>query len=336
MDTATTTSTSTIQVARTDAAATDHGHPPRRRRPLGRIVVFGLTLAAISGLLGQIGSFGAIVDALRHASWPWVLLALTMSALTFPAAAFSLRAGYGDHVTLRTGTSLQLSSKFVNLVTPAGLGSTALTVGFQRRAGIDATSALTTDVAMGLVSGVVEVALALVCASVAGRRLDLGELPPGAGRIALIVVLVLGVVVAIVARIPRVRTAVVPHLRRMWATIRRLAGSPRTTLTIAASSLVTVTLYGLCLAASVRAFGGDVPLATVIVVNWAATTLGNVAPVPGGLGVAEAGLVAGLTAAGMPTDVAVAAALTHRVATFWLPPIAGWFALRGLRRRHLV
>ena len=99
---------------------------------------------------------------------------------------------------------------------------------------------------------------------------------------------------------------------------------------------MTVTLYSLCLAASVRAFGGDVPLATVIVVNWAATTLGNVAPVPGGLGVAEAGLVAGLTAAGMPTDVAVAAALTHRVATFWLPPIAGWFALRGLRRRHLV
>ena len=189
---------------------------------------------------------------------------------------------------------------------------------------------------MGLVSGVVEVCLALASAWFAGRRLDLGGLPPGAGRIALIAVLVIGVVVAIVARIPRVRAAVGPHLRRMWETLRRLARSPRRTLTIAASSLVTVTLYSLCLAACVRALGGDVSFATVVVVNWAATTLGNVAPVPGGLGVAEAGLVAGLTASGVPTDVAVAAALTHRVATFWLPPIAGWFALRHLRRRELV
>ena len=65
-------------------------------------------------------------------------------------------------------------------------------------------------------------------------------------------------------------------------TIGRLARSPRATLTIAASSLVAVGLYALCLAACVRAFGGAVPLASIVVVNWAATTLGNVAPVPGG------------------------------------------------------
>jgi glycosyltransferase 2 family protein len=311
--------------------------PARRRRgPLGRIAVIGLTLVAVSGLLGQIGSLGAIVDALRRANWPWVIVALGVSALTFPAAAVGLRAGYGNHVTLRTGTALQLASKFANLMAPAGLGSTALTVGFQGRAGIDATSALTTDVAMGLVSGVVEVGLALVCAWIAGRHLDLGGLPPGTGRVALIAVLAIGVIAIIAAGIPRVRAAIAPHLRRMWDTLRGLARSPRRTLTIAASSLLTVTLYSLCLAACVHALGGDVSFATVVVVNWAATTIGNVAPVPGGLGVAEAGLVAGLTAAGVPTDVAVAAALTHRLATFWLPPIAGWFALRHLRRRELV
>ncbi|HEU4840384.1 MAG TPA: lysylphosphatidylglycerol synthase domain-containing protein, partial [Ilumatobacteraceae bacterium] len=173
------------------AAVVEPRPAPRRRGHLGRAVVAGLGLVAIGGLLGQLGSFGSIVDALRRASWPWVIAALAMSALTFPAAAFGLRAGYGDHVSLRTGTALQLASKFVNLVTPAGLGSTALTIGFQGRAGIDATTALTTDVAMGLVSGVVEVALALVCAGVAGRRLDVGGLPPGTGRIVLVAVLVL-------------------------------------------------------------------------------------------------------------------------------------------------
>ena len=77
-------------------------------------------------------------------------------------------------------------------------------------------------------------------------------------------------------------------------------------------------------------------LATLIVVNWAATTLGGISPVPGGLGVAEAGLVAGLTAAGVPSDLAVAAALTHRLLTFWLPPVAGWLAMRRLQRAELI
>ncbi len=202
-------------------------------------------------------------------------------------------------------------------------------------AGLSA-SGVTTDVAMGLVGGVAEVSLTLVCAWAAGRRFDLDGLPAGAGRIALVALLVAGVAVAIAARIPKVRAVVRPHLRRMWATVLRLARSPRATLTIAASSLATVILYALCLTACVRAFGGDASLASVVVVNWAATTLGNVAPVPGGLGVAEAGLIAGLSASGVTTDVAVAAALTHRLTTFWLPPIAGWFALRHLRRRDLV
>ena len=67
-------------------------------------------------------------------------------------------------------------------------------------------------------------------------------------------------------------------------------------------------------------------------VNWAATNAGSISPTPGGLGVAEAGL----TAAGVRTDLAVAAALTHRLVTFWLPPIPGWFAIRSLERDQLL
>ena len=39
--------------------------------------------------------------------------------------------------------------------------------------------------------------------------------------------------------------------------------------------------------------------AMLIVINSSASTVANLAPVPGGMGVAEAGLVAGLTAAGI-------------------------------------
>ena len=51
---------------------------------------------------------------------------------------------------------------------------------------------------------------------------------------------------------------------------------------------------------------------------------------------AEAGLTAGLTAVGVPPSAAMAAALVHRMATYYLPPVWGWFALRWLGRRGYV
>ena len=60
------------------------------------------------------------------------------------------------------------------------------------------------------------------------------------------------------------------------------------------------------------------------------------APVPGGMGVIEAGLIAGMTAAGVPQSEAVAATFTARLFTAYLPPIWGWFALRWLRTHDFV
>jgi uncharacterized membrane protein YbhN (UPF0104 family) len=318
----------------TSAPATS---PERRSwKWFGKLVTLAVTLLGVGGLLGQIGSFGAIADALRGATWSWVAIALGVSMLTFPVSALGVRAGFGAAVSWTSVTALQAASKFANLVTPAGLGSTALNVRFLQRRGIDATSAITADVATSVVSGVAEIGLVLLCLRSARHRLEIGGLPPGTGKVVLIVLLAIGVVVALGSRIPKLRAAVVPHLRRAWNTVTGIIRSPRRTVTIAASAAATNLLFAICLGLCLRAYGIEVSLATLVVVNWAATTLGGISPVPGGLGVAEAGLVAGLTAAGVPSDLAVAAALTHRLLTFWLPPVAGRLAVRHLQRRQLL
>jgi len=56
----------------------------------------------------------------------------------------------------------------------------------------------------------------------------------------------------------------------------------------------------------------------------------------GGLGVVEAGLIAGLTSAGIPQDQAVAAVLIERFFTAYLPPIWGFLTLTWMRRREYV
>ena len=71
-----------------------------------------------------------------------------------------------------------------------------------------------------------------------------------------------------------------------------------------------------------------------MVVQIGAGMLGNVAPVPGGIGVQEAGLMAGLTAFGIPPNPALAAVLVFRTITFLLPPVFGFFTLRRFRARE--
>jgi glycosyltransferase 2 family protein len=327
--------TSTTTLATNGPTAAE---PTRRRHriTLGTLLTVVVTFIAINGLLGQIGSFRDIGTVLAGADWRWLVGALACCALTFPISALGARAGLGVDLPLGRMTQLQLSSKFANLVTPGGIGSTALNVKFLQHQGVDATTAITADVATGLVSGVAELLVVGLCVWVTGARFDVGELPPGTGRVVLLVVLVIGVIVAVASRVPKVRAAVVPHLRRAWQTIVRLARTPRATLLITGSAIATNLAFAGCLALCLRAYGGALPFATVVLVNWGAATLGSMSPAPGGLGVAEAGLVAGFTAAGIPSDLAVAAALTHRLITFWLPPVAGWVTMRRLRRAELL
>jgi uncharacterized membrane protein YbhN (UPF0104 family) len=82
------------------------------------------------------------------------------------------------------------------------------------------------------------------------------------------------------------------------------------------------------LPASVRSHGTRPVITT-------ASMVGGI-PVPGGAGVVEAGLIAGLTSAGVPQDQAVAAVFIQRLFTAYLPPIWGWVTLAWMRRREYV
>jgi glycosyltransferase 2 family protein len=71
-------------------------------------------------------------------------------------------------------------------------------------------------------------------------------------------------------------------------------------------------------------------------VRTLAAVIGGAAPVPGGAGVIEAGLIAGLTSAGVPQSQAVAAVFIERLWTAYLPPIWGWLTLLWMRRREYI
>jgi uncharacterized protein (TIRG00374 family) len=83
--------------------------------------------------------------------------------------------------------------------------------------------------------------------------------------------------------------------------------------------------------ASFHAFGTAPPW-PVIWMAYFVGTLGNLLPLPGGLGGVEGGMIGAFAAFGVNLDLAVLAVLCYRAISFWLPTIPGAIAYFQLRR----
>jgi uncharacterized protein (TIRG00374 family) len=82
----------------------------------------------------------------------------------------------------------------------------------------------------------------------------------------------------------------------------------------------------LALLAAVAAVGANPRPSLIVVAYVSAVVLALIPITPGGLGFVEAGLTGVLTLAGIPASEAVLATLLYRLASYWLPMIAGPFA----------
>jgi uncharacterized membrane protein YbhN (UPF0104 family) len=83
--------------------------------------------------------------------------------------------------------------------------------------------------------------------------------------------------------------------------------------------------------ASFHAFGQHVP-GGVVVMAYFLGMLGNLLPLPGGVGGVDGGMIGVLIAFEVPSGTALVAVLTYRVFAFWLPTIPGAIAFFQLRR----
>jgi uncharacterized protein (TIRG00374 family) len=84
--------------------------------------------------------------------------------------------------------------------------------------------------------------------------------------------------------------------------------------------------------AAFRAFG-DAPPTAVLVQAFFVGMLGNLLPIPGGVGGVEGGMIGAFAAFGVDAGLAVVAVLVFRALTFWLPLVPGVIAFFRLRAR---
>jgi uncharacterized membrane protein YbhN (UPF0104 family) len=125
---------------------------------------------------------------------------------------------------------------------------------------------------------------------------------------------------------------IVSVLRETWRSLR----SPRQVAELFGGGLFERLAFAAALMAAVAAAGSGLTFWEALLVNGTALAAGGLIPTPGGVGVAEGVLAAGLVAVGVPEASAIAATLIHRTANSYLPPVYGVEALRELRRDGLL
>jgi uncharacterized protein (TIRG00374 family) len=86
--------------------------------------------------------------------------------------------------------------------------------------------------------------------------------------------------------------------------------------------------------ACLHAFGSPPPPAAIVMAYFIGQ-LGNVLPLPGGVGGVEGGTIGALLAFGSPGGLAVLGVLAYRAISFWLPTLPGGIAYVRLRRTVL-
>ena len=301
----------------------------RRVKPIN-LVMFIALLVALWLILGQVGSIRDLVDTLKTADWRWLVVGFFLAQATSVAFACTTIGSVSQPIPLLPATLLQMAVSFTNLVAPTGAASTIMNIRFLQKQGVEVGAATSSGVLVGISGTVAQFGLFVVTAFAVGQQAQLSRIGGGGSTdrswivIGVIVIAVLagiGLAIPWVRRMAREKVwpQVVAAGRNLWGILT----TPRQLALIVGGSIAAQLLYSLCLLCCLHAYGASLSLGEIIFVNTSASFLAGLVPVPGGIGVAEATLVAALTAFGIPPEIATATVITHRLFTTYLPPIWG-------------
>lgn len=309
-------------------------HDRLRKLTPSVLIVVGLGLA-VHVLYPQLGELDKGLEALRSGRWTLLLVAIAASALTPVAAAWTVRASVDVRLPWADTTLVQVGAGFISSITPVAIGGVTANQSYLHKRGVDPVTA----------AGAVGVNVGLTAVSHLGLLLVMLPFLPGTAlpsipRPGFETLLEIGVGVTIVVGallwIPTSRRRLLSGLAPARSSVRTALSDPRRAAEMLGSVVVMNLIYGVALWASVGAFGPAPGFSGVLEVYLIAAVVAAVSPTPGGLGPMEAALIATLGRLSVPAGQAIAATLAFRIATFWLPLVAGAIALSVARRRGLV
>jgi uncharacterized protein (TIRG00374 family) len=318
-------------------------------KSLLKLAVIGFLAYTLISAFANIG-IDTIVSEFQDADWWLLLAALVLSPLSQIPQAFSTMGATLHEIRFAPVLMLQFGVQFISLVVPSSAARLALEVRFWERAGVPGAGALSIGMLDSFSTFVIQILLIVLILASDAVTVNLAtDTASSSGDSSgfnwsalltaiLLVVAALGIAYAFPktrAKLDKFRET----LREKWADAKealRVLRHPKKVVLLLGGNLVAQVMLAIILSLCLRAFGQSASLAALLLVNTFVSLFAGFMPVPGGVGVAEAALTAGLIAIGIPEGTAASTAIAYRLATFYLPPLWGVFAMRWMKSQaHL-
>jgi uncharacterized membrane protein YbhN (UPF0104 family) len=337
----------------------DEGAPPRLEfTPRNLLVLVGFLVASIAALyylLPQLAGLDDTWHRIENGSPYWIALALAFTIGMFAGYVMMFRGVFvraegGARIGWKESYQITLAGLAASRIFAAGgAGGLVLMAWALRRSGMRKRMVADKTLSFLILTYLPYVAALIVCGFGLRYGLFPGDDPFG--------VTVVPATLALIALGVGLLFALVPtDLQRRLGGWARRGGRLARLATLAANAPASASagmrdaiahlrsrdpaLLGailfwafqiLVLWAAFRAFG-DSPPAAVVVQGFFVGMLGNLLPMPGGVGGVEGGMIASYAAFGVDGGLAVVAVLVYRAFTFWLPMIPGVIAYFQLRK----
>lgn len=308
-------------------------HPHSRRLTRIYVIVSIAMLLALLVLIPQRESLAQALQSLTEANLWFVAAGISLTFLTFFAAATAFTALAIRPVSYRRTVIIQLASGFATKLLPAGAGGVALNVRYlhrQKHTIVEAGSVVALNNLLGF-AGHMAILLSAVIFST--HHFTPLQLP----SFVLPVVLTAFILCALMlVAVPLIKNKLLQLVLGIAKALSLYQKRPKRLLAgFLAASMVTA-LYAGVLYTVARALGVELSLVQTLIVFSSGVIGATITPTPGGIGGAEAVLTATLVATGIPTPTALSIALGYRLLTYWLPILPGFFLFHFATRKGYV
>jgi uncharacterized membrane protein YbhN (UPF0104 family) len=350
--------TAPVDTPNPPAVEDDDDHGPRLEfTPRSVLTLGGFLLASIAALyflLPQLAGLDDTWHRIEDGSPYWMLVGFLCTLGMYGAyvAMFRgvfLRVDDGDRIDWKVAYQITMAGLAASRIFAAGgAGGLVLQAWALRRAGLPKRRVADTTLSFLILTYFPYVLALIVC----GIGLRVG-LFPGRNTFALTVLPAIGAGIALgiglaIALVPtdlQRRLHGLGGKGRFGRLLKRLANAPASASAGMRDAIAHVrsgdpallgafAFWGFqigVLYAAFRAFGEPPPLA-VLIQAFFLGMIGNLLPMPGGVGGVEGGMIGAFAAFGVDSGLAVVAVLVFRGFTFWLPLVPGVIAYFQLRR----
>lgn len=309
-------------------------HFNRRSILLLTVLALGLYI-----LLPQLGQFHSSFQALKQADVGLLALAFCSILGAGITAALTYKQLIFKPIAFPKIVLVQYSGMFINRLLPAGIGGVSLFIDFLYRQGHTLAQASTVAAVNNGMGSIAHLSLLFFAACATGfsaapsMSVTISEfvLYLGIG-LSFIVFFLLFFVFHTVRSKGRLTT----FIKNVGRTISKFRTRKLALLRAYVCSILNTSLHVLALTLVLRAFDIDLSIITSLIVLTGGVAAATVTPTPGGVVGAEAAITATLIAYDVHSGTALAAALSYRFVSYWLPILPGVIAFLYIQKRRYI